>query len=107
MHYEIKINTKNNSGLTTSLSFPIAYGPDSNITNDLLGFLEKHYEHISNLLNLNHYLPDVLVLNHIPNNPPFPGDDSIRQVVLNFFMKKRYDRDRDEAIAFYQHYYKF
>ena len=107
MHYEIKISTKNNSGLTTALSFPIAYDPDSNTPKDLRVFLEKHYEHIFDLLNLNHYLPDVLVLNHIPNNPPFPGDDSIRQVVLNFFMKKRYDRDRDEAVAFYRHYYTF
>lgn len=107
MHYEIKISTKNNSGLTTVLSFPVAYGPDSNTLELLLGFLDKHYEYISTLLNLNHYLPEVVVLNHIPNNPPFPGDDSIRQAVLNFFMKKRYDRDRDEAIAFYRNYYRF
>ena len=107
MHYEIKISTKNSSGIATVLSLPSEYNPESNTPKDILALLEKNYEHIFNLLNLKHYLPDVLVLNHIPNNPPFPGDDSIRQVVLNFFMKKRYDRDRDEAIAFYRHYYMF
>lgn len=88
MFYEIQIYTKSSMGRMTVAELRIDQPTISEITRYMLEALEKNYDYLYFRLGLNRYLPDVQVFQHIPNSPPIPGDDSIRQAALKFFADK-------------------
>lgn len=88
MFYEIHIYTKSSMGRMTVVELRIDQPTISEITRYMLVALEKDYDYLYFRLGLNRYRPDVQVFQHIPNSPPIPGDDSIRQAALKFFADK-------------------